>query len=111
MLIGGSVRMMTKTSESNMLKIGRMMCNDQINPFGLGDDSPRFSWEILSDKQNVRQAARQVQIATDPSFENLLFDSGMVDGSDSVQVSLPFRTNRSLVRHYWRVRVIDQESD
>ena len=102
---------MMKTSESNVLKIGRMMCNDQINPFGLGDDSPRFSWEILSDKQNVRQAARQVQIAADPSFENLLFDSGMVESSDSVQVSLPFRANRSLVRHYWRVRVIGHEGD
>ena len=35
----------------------------------------------------------------------------MVESSDSVQVSLPFRANRSLVRHYWRVRVIGHEGD
>ena len=52
------------------------------NPLGI-DENPHFSWKLVSKKQNVMQKQYQIQVT---SHGKLIWDSGIVESNQSVQV-------------------------
>ncbi|WP_435620096.1 family 78 glycoside hydrolase catalytic domain [Thermoanaerobacterium thermosulfurigenes] len=90
-----------------MLKISDITCEYQKNPIGLGTKKPRFSWMIESDMYNVIQMSYRLQVSLDEKFENIIWDTGVVNSSKSVHVEYDGPSLKSSTRYYYRVRIMD----
>lgn len=87
------------------MKIAHLKTNHVVNPLGFAIDQPTFSW-IVEDTGDTVQTAAQVIISRDEAFEQLIFDSGKVEGSGID--SLAYRPTIALApytRYFWKVRV------
>jgi len=88
-----------------------LRCSLRANPLGVGDATPRLSWQLQSDGQGVafrgeRQTAYQIRVGS-VAGEADLWDSGKVAGSETVDIlyaGLPLTSGK---RCYWQVRVYD----
>ena len=68
-----------------MLEVVRIWMNYEENPVGVAE-MPQFGWEINSDKKNVIQKSYRLQIGTDSSFYQLIYDSGEINSSASAHI-------------------------
>jgi alpha-L-rhamnosidase len=89
-----------------MLKIGRIHLDYQANPVGL-DHVPQVGWEIESDRRNTVQRTYRLQVALDPLFESLCYDSGRVESTESAHVCARGLEIRSADKYFVRVRISD----
>ncbi|MDR1642833.1 MAG: hypothetical protein LBT59_24335, partial [Clostridiales bacterium] len=82
------------------MKISRLKANRITNPLGFCLDSLKLSW-VVEDTVSARPEFARVELSLDPSFEELLRDSGRKPDLDSLAydpgITLPPRT-----RVYWR---------
>ena len=62
-----------------MLKITELKTEYRVNPIGMDEPFPRFSWKIVSDNQNVYQTAYHIIV-------DGAWDSGMVEISESIHI-------------------------
>lgn len=72
------------------------------NPIGLGEQEPRFGWQIQSTKRNVQQIAYELKVSTG---KTVAWNSGKVTSDQSVHV--PYRGTglESGKKYEWQVRV------
>lgn len=81
----------------------------QESPIGITTLSPRFSWHILSDRNNVTQKSYQLQLSTDSILlskgKELVWDSGTIKSDKSVLVPYEGDGLKSRTEYYWRVKV------
>lgn len=76
------------------------------NPIGLGVKSPRFSWQLVSNKRNVKQTAYEIQVKEE---NNIVWSSGKVASEASVfneYKGLPLVSN---AKYIWKVRIWDNQ--
>jgi len=86
------------------MKILNLKTNHIKNPLGFNlGNKPRLSW-IVESKTAKRQAAAQVQVSTDASFGNIIFDSGKRTDMDSICYPLNMELSPR-TRYFWRVFV------
>lgn len=87
------------------MNISHLKTNHIINPLGYEIARPSLSW-IVEDTSDTVQTAAQVMVGLDPDFEQIVFDSGKVAGSeiDSLAYCPPV-TLAARRRYYWKVRV------
>jgi alpha-L-rhamnosidase len=87
------------------VKITHLKTNHIVNPLGFAIEKPTFSW-IVEDTGDTVQIAAQVLVSHDRDFEQVIFDSGKVEG---LRIdSLAYRPPISLkprTRYFWKVRV------
>ena len=93
-----------------MLKATSVKMEYLKDPVGL-PGMPWFGWILESDRKNVVQRGYQLQIAADPAFEKMIYDSGWVEGSESVHAQAPGAALGSCTRYFVRVRVRDQQEE
>ena len=85
--------------------------NYRVNPLGIDDVAPQFSWQSDSTERNWRQSAYEVVVASSP--ENLrngnadVWDSGRQASDESVGVAYRGPALQSRKRYFWMVRVWD----
>ena len=76
-------------SANAQLAVQNLICNNAINPLAI-DKSPRFSWQLKSEKNNVSQKAYQILVASteDKLKKNIgdIWDSGKVNSNQSINV-------------------------
>ena len=93
------------------LSIAALRCEYRENPIGIDVRKPRLSWQLLSDRRGVSQAAYRLIAASSESAlsdgTNLLWDSGRVETNRSVHVGYSGPTLASGQRVYWKVIVWD----
>jgi alpha-L-rhamnosidase len=85
--------------------ITHLKTNHIVNPLGFAIEKPTFSW-IVEDTGDKVQTAAQILVSRDGDFEQVIFDSGRVEGPgiDSLAYRPPIRlTPRT--RYFWKVRV------
>lgn len=87
------------------MKITHLKTNRITNPLGFALKQPAFSW-IVEDTRDTVQTAAQVLVSHDAGFEQVLFDSGKVQGAgiDSLAYRPPIPLEPR-TRYYWKVRV------
>lgn len=85
-------------------KINRLRADRLIDPVGL-DHQPALSWVLQSTARNVVQRAFRVQVSED-SFQSLVFDSGEIQGDQSIEYLLPHAL-KSARAYQWRVWATD----
>lgn len=90
------------------LALDRLETNATLEPLGIDDPNPRFTWMLTSKQRGVGQRAFRVLVASKPE----LASEGKADIWDSKQVSSsdPFviyagPSLRSRTRYFWKVRV------
>lgn len=92
-----------------MLAVTHLTCESLMNPMAIDVRRPRFSWQIVADRRNVRQTAYRLQVAAgSAAFDaDLLWDSGRVESDQSLYVPYggPALTSRS--GYAYRVKVWD----
>lgn len=88
-----------------MLNIYDVRTEYRENPIGIDAQEPRFSWKLRSDKQNVMQECYRIITASDPDFQTVLWDSGVVYSDDSVRVRYDGNRLHTFERVYWKVIV------
>ncbi len=87
------------------MKITHLKTNHIVNPLGFAIEKPTFSW-IVEHTYDTVQTAAQIQVSRDSDFEQIIFDSGKVDGT--VIDSLAYRPSMCLkprTRYFWKVKV------
>ena len=65
-----------------MLKIFDLTTEYKVNPVGMDDTQPRFSWKLDSDLPNTKQCAYQIKV----SAQATVWDSGRVESEQSTLV-------------------------
>ncbi len=95
-----------------MLTVSNLTCEYLINPIGIGEMKPRFSWVIESEDTNVMQTFYHLQLCKgSPDFENLLWDSGKVNSDQSVGIEYEGVELLSRTQYFYRVRITDNKGE
>jgi len=96
------------------VKVVNLVCEYRENPIGIDIEKPRFSWQLLSDEQNVSQSAYEIRVADNPQKLNkkskLIWTSGKVKSDNSINVEYKGDVLKSMQRAYWQVRVWDHQN-
>lgn len=95
-----------------MTTITKLTCEYRTNPLGIDVTTPRFAWQLQTDRRGAKQTAYRIFAA---SQENLLregkadvWDSDKQDSDQSVQVPYGGKKLSSRQRVYWKVTVWDE---
>jgi len=92
------------------VKVTSLLCENRVNPIGLGDAKPRLSWIIESTQRNVMQSAYEVRVAADAASlqkGNGSWGTGKISSGQSVYISYAGKPLQSGQKYYWQVRVWD----
>ena len=98
-------------ANSNPLEVIGLRTEYKVNPIGIDETVPRFSWEIAGSGRNVHQTAYQIRAseraesmdAEDPVF----WDTGRIETDQSVHIEYGGPALKSGQRVYWQVRIWD----
>lgn len=81
------------------------------NPIGIDVEKPRFSWQIVSNEENLIQTAYEIRVANSlkelSKKSNLLWSTGKVQSDQSVNIEYEGKALKSMQRAYWQVRIWD----
>lgn len=96
---------------SSSLQVKRMCCENLVQPLGIDNVHPHFSWQTVSEMTGDRQTAYEIQMGTDATAlergEADLWATGRVASADQVMVPYGGKSLQQRQLCYWRVRVWD----
>src|SRR5580700_11267867 len=91
--------------------VKNLRCEYLVNPLGIHESAPRFTWIIDSSRRGAKQTAYQVLVASSPEklkrLQGDLWDSGMVVSDESAHVVYAGAALTSREKCWWTVRVWD----
>lgn len=100
---------------SQPLTIANPRCESRVDPIGVDTKQPRFSWELLSDGQNILQTAYRIMVSENPDFlytnYGNCWDSKKVMSSASIQVPYKGAALKAAKNYYWKVMVWDNKGN
>ena len=82
--------------------VGNLRVENLDQPLGIDTAEPRFSWQIASDKQDVRQTAYQIIVSTD---KGEVWNSGRVESDQQLWVRYQGQPLKSATQCTWKVKV------
>jgi alpha-L-rhamnosidase len=94
-------------------EIGQLICEYKINPLGIDVLKPRLSWQLVSSRNDVMQSAYEIRVADFPgklNSDKLIWSTGKVNTTQSVNVVYNGPALSSMQRVYWQVRVWDSKN-
>ncbi len=90
------------------INLTHLTCEYRPNPIGLDVNRPRLSWQLQTDRKNVRQTAYQILVADSEDFLSIdrgnCWDSGHVPSSNSIQQPYQGLALQAGQRYFWKVR-------
>jgi len=96
------------------LSAQNLLVENKVNPIGIDVKSPRFSWQLISDKRDVVQTAYEIRISDNLQDllknKNLAWNSGKVLSDSSVYVLYKGKELQSNTKYYWQVRTWNNKS-
>lgn len=104
-----------QVSGGGSLKVEETTVEMRKNPEGVAVSAPRFSWQLVTDKQDVMQTAYQIEVAdSDKGLQTgsgLVWNSGRVESGQSVLVKYAGAPLESGQKYWWRVTVWTNTGD
>ena len=95
-------------------QIANLRCEYQVNPIGIEVEKPRFSWQIISKQNNVKQTAYEIRVATTKAnltkTKQLLWTSQKIISDQSINVEYQGPALSSRQHAYWQVRIWDNKN-
>ena len=101
-----------KTKEAPFI-LTEMKCENLVNPLGIDNTTPHFSWKLKGDGLKGRQAYYEIQVASDSILliqdKADLWNTGKLKSDASVMVPYQGASLSSRSLCYWRVRAWDSQ--
>ncbi len=96
------------------LSVTNLEVESSVNPLGIDNTTPNFSWKIDSSERGVTQKSYHIQVAT--SQENLkngpyVWDSNVVESDQSVNIVYNGEALQPTTRYFWQVTVTDNKGN
>lgn len=94
-------------------EVKQLVCEYKTNPLGIDVLKPRLSWQLFSSESDVMQTAYELRVAESPEKLNsgkLIWTSGKVSSSQSVNVMYEGPEQPSMKCVYWQVRIWDNKN-
>lgn len=79
-----------------------LTCNYQVNPLGIDQKKPNFSWKIQSDQRGMMQDAYHIRAMLG---NKVVWDSGKVQSDQSIQIPYSGAELQSETRYEWQVKI------
>lgn len=102
-------------AEAASLRPVGLQCELAVEPTGVDILQPRLSWQLQSDQRAVQQTAWQIQVASSAEFlargNADLWDSGKVNGSESLYHPYAGSELQPSQEVFWQVRVWDNNGE
>ncbi len=92
-------------SVNAMAEISNLKTDGLVNPVGLDDAVPSFSWQMISDVTGAAQSAYAIEVKD--ASGNVVWDSGVVESNDSVDIPYEGEELLAASRYTWKVTVTD----
>jgi alpha-L-rhamnosidase len=93
------------------MTVADLRCDSRVDPSGIDDTAPRFSWQLQSAARGARQTAYQVLVASSPDLLTRdtgdWWGSGIVKSDQSLGVTYQGKPLTSGAQVFWKVRVWD----
>ncbi len=89
------------------LSLKDLTVEHKINPVGIGNKQPRFSWKITATGNNIFQTGYFLKVATDNKFSNIVWQSGKIISEESVLQPYLGPDLQSSQRYFWQVKIWD----
>ncbi|MBP1358196.1 MAG: alpha-L-rhamnosidase N-terminal domain-containing protein [Sulfolobus sp.] len=92
-----------------------LRCEYVVNPLGIDNPNPRFSFIPIHTERGQSITAYQIMVATDPKLlleqKPDMWDSGKVNSTDPFNITYNGKPLESCKRYYWRVRWWDSKGN
>jgi alpha-L-rhamnosidase len=116
LIIAGQLLLVSCASQNRKsvlaVRVTDLRIENQDQPLGIDIHSPRMSWQLQSDSRGIIQSAYQVRVSRSREglsrTSDLVWDSGRISSSDSIQQAYGGPALHSGQRYFWQVRVWDQ---
>ena len=87
------------------LRLTDLRTEHLVNPLGLDEPAPRFSWKLADSRPGATQTAYQLEVSAGSS--TVVWDSGRIDADTSVLVPYAGPALSPHTRYHWRLRIWD----
>jgi alpha-L-rhamnosidase len=93
------------------LSLKDLTVDHKLNPIGIDNKQPRFSWKIDGVGNNIMQTAYSVRVATDEKFSpsKIVWQSGKVESDESILQPYKGTDLKSGQRYFWQVKIWDNK--
>jgi len=94
---------------AQVLSVKDLTVDHKVNPIGIDNKYPRFSWKIGGTGNNILQTAYSVRVATDEKFSasKVVWQSDKVESDESILRYYKGTDLKSGQRYFWQVKVWD----
>lgn len=93
-------------------RVERLTCDYHTDPIAIENVTPGLSWQIKSEDREVFQQAYRILVADQEALldkdQGNIWDSGVVESDQSVQVQYAGEALDAYQIYYWKVKVWDQ---
>lgn len=101
---------------SAQLQCSHLLTDNRINPVGIDDEHPCFSWQLSGDKRNILQKAYELKVFAEENFSTkgklkTVWSSGKVNSDSSVKVAYKGEALQPGKKYHWQVRVWDNDGE
>ncbi|MEZ0218259.1 MAG: alpha-L-rhamnosidase, partial [Rariglobus sp.] len=86
------------------LRLTDLRTEHLVNPLGLDEPAPRFSWKLADTRTGAAQTAFQLEVS---ARDAVVWDSHRVDDDSSVLVPYAGPALEPHTRYHWRIRIWD----
>lgn len=94
------------------MKITNLMVEYISEPLGIDVKTPRFYWKVDGQEQkNIMQEAYNIKASADKNYNDIIWDTGRVDSSDSIHIPWNGTVIESKTTIYWQVKVWDNQGN
>ena len=93
------------------LSLKDLTTDHKINPIGIDNKFPEFSWKINGTGNNIMQTAYSIRVATDSKFSSsgIIWQSGKIESEESILQSYKGPDLKSGQRYFWQVKIWDNK--
>ncbi|NOX65877.1 MAG: alfa-L-rhamnosidase, partial [Chlorobi bacterium] len=99
-------------STNDSIAVVDLKCEYLENPLGIDITTPRLSWQLKTEKNNVSQKAYQILVSSDEAKlkNNIgdLWDTDKVISDQSIQIFYQGAKLESRQKVFWKVRIWDE---
>ncbi len=104
-----------KSDRYNDITFSKLLTDNRIDPLGIDNINPGFTWIAESGIPGNNQTAYQILVSSTPFLldknEGDIWDSGKISSEQSVNVKYGGPVVKSRKRYFWKVRIWDKSND
>ncbi|MGB5419377.1 family 78 glycoside hydrolase catalytic domain [Algibacter sp.] len=104
-------------SKAALVTLTDLKCEYRINPLGIDNSTPRFSWKLEEENRTRGQKQTAYQVLVASSLEKLknnngdVWNSGKTESNQSVNNTYQGNELESAKQYFWKVKVWDKDGN